>query len=101
MRLTTMEQDVIRHSFRQCFEVEDHLWLFGSRIHDQKRGGDIDLYVETHLDAFQAIESKFSFLRMMEDKMGDQKIDIVLNILTLDSPQSIYKIAKIEGIQLV
>ncbi|MBP9692194.1 MAG: nucleotidyltransferase domain-containing protein [Alphaproteobacteria bacterium] len=101
MRLTVMEQDVVRHSFRQCFEAEDHLWLFGSRIDDQKRGGDIDLYVETHLDTHQAIESKFSFLRMMENKMGEQKIDVVLNVLTLDSPQPIYKIAKTEGIQLV
>lgn len=101
MRLTTMEQDVIRHSFRQCFGEEDHLWLFGSRVHDQKRGGDIGLYVETHLDTHQAIESKFSFLRMVKDKIGDQKIDVVLNILSLDSPQLIYKIAKTEGIQLV
>lgn len=96
-----MEQDVITSSFRQCFGVEDHLWLFGSRIHDQKRGGDIDLYVETHLDSDQAIKSKFSFLSIVKDKIGDQKIDIVLNILTIGSPQPIYKIAREEGIRLV
>lgn len=101
MRLTAMEQDVISNSFRQCFRAEDHLWLFGSRIHDQKRGGDIDLYVETHLDSDQAIKSKFSFLGIVKDKIGDQKIDIVLNILTIGSSQPIYKIAREEGIQLV
>lgn len=96
-----MEQDVISSSFRQCFGAEDHLWLFGSRIYDQKRGGDIDLYVETHLNSDQAIKSKFSFLSIVKDKIGDQKIDIVLNILTISSPQSICKIAREEGIQLV
>ena len=101
MRLTTIEQDVISNSFRLCFGVEDHLWLFGSRVNDQKKGGDIDLYVETHLDNDQAIKSKFSFLRIVKDQIGDQRIDIVLNILTINSPQPICKIARTEGIQLV
>jgi predicted nucleotidyltransferase len=96
-----MEQDVISNSFRLCFGVDDHLWLFGSRVNDQKKGGDIDLYVETHLDNDQAIKSKFSFLRIMKGQIGDQRIDIVLNILTINSPQPIYNIAIAEGIQLV
>lgn len=101
MRLTTIEQDVISNCFRLCFGGEDHLWLFGSRVNDQKKGGDIDLYVETHLDNEQAIKSKFSFLRIVKDRIGDQKIDMVLNILTINAPQPICKIAREEGIQLV
>lgn len=101
MRLTTMEQDIISNCFRLCFGGEDHLWLFGSRVNDQKKGGDIDLYVETHLDNEQAIKSKFSFLRIVKDRIGDQKIDMVLNILTINAPQPIYRIAREEGIQLV
>jgi len=96
-----MEQDIITHSFRLCFGVEDHLWLFGSRTNDQKKGGDIDLYVETNLDNDQAIKSKFSFLKIVKDQIGDQRIDIVLNILAINSPQPICKIARAEGIQLV
>lgn len=101
MRLTTIEKDVISQSFRLCFGVKDHLWLFGSRVNDQKKGGDIDLYVETHFDNDQAIKRKFYFLRIVKDQIGDQKIDIVLNILTINSPQPIFKIARAEGIQLV
>lgn len=101
MRLTTMEQDVISNCFRLSFGADDHLWIFGSRVNDQKRGGDIDLYVETQLDNEQAIKSKFSFLRIVKDRIGDQKIDMVLNILTINSSQPIYKIARAEGIQLV
>jgi hypothetical protein len=52
------EQDVIRNSFRQCFGGEDHLWLFGSRVNDYKRGGDIDLYVETK-DCCELIKPSF------------------------------------------
>ncbi|MDF3034197.1 MAG: hypothetical protein K0R76_1151 [Alphaproteobacteria bacterium] len=58
MRLTMTEQDVIRNSFRQCFGGEDHLWLFGSRVNDYKRGGDIDLYVETK-DCCELIKPSF------------------------------------------
>lgn len=96
-----MEQDVISNCFRLSFGADDHLWIFGSRVNDQKRGGDIDLYVETQLDNEQAIKSKFSFLRIVKDRIGDQKIDMVLNILTINSSQPIYKIARAEGIQLV
>ena len=52
MRLSIEEQKAIKDAFRVHFGREDHLWLFGSHTDDTKRGGDIDLYVETNLNSF-------------------------------------------------
>ena len=44
MRLTKKEIKVIKTYFNQFFNGE--IYLFGSRIDDTKRGGDIDLYLK-------------------------------------------------------
>lgn len=72
----------------------ESLWLFGSRIDDKKRGGDIDLYIETHLSTEEAVKAKFKFLRLIKDEIGEQKIDVVLNVLSLNQHLPIYDIAK-------
>ena len=48
VRLTEKEQKIITNTFKRYFHTNDHLWLFGSRADVNKRGGDIDFYVETH-----------------------------------------------------
>lgn len=100
MRLSIQEQNAIISCFHQSFGEMDHLWLFGSRIDESKRGGDIDLYIETNLTAEEAVNAQFRFLREVKEIIEDQKIDIVLNVLVLGDDQSIYTIAK-KGIQLV
>lgn len=46
MRLSTAEIAVIRTLVRTRFGSGARIWLFGSRLDDDARGGDIDLYVE-------------------------------------------------------
>ena len=45
MRLTPAEQASIKHIVASVFGADAVLWLFGSRVDDSKRGGDVDLYV--------------------------------------------------------
>lgn len=47
MRLTQAQQEVIRTTCLEAFNADANVWLFGSRLDDTQRGGDIDLYVET------------------------------------------------------
>lgn len=94
MRLTPQEQEALLKSFQATYGASDHIWLFGSRADDSKRGGDIDLYIETNLPTEEAIKAKFKFLRILQDAIGEQKIDIVLNVLALKYHQPIYEIAK-------
>ncbi len=44
MRLTPRQQQIIREAARDVFGTEARVWLFGSRVDDSRRGGDIDLY---------------------------------------------------------
>lgn len=79
MRLTSQAQTAIVQTFQQSFSTEDHLWLFGSRVDDTKRGGDIDLYIETQEnDTSKILNQKIQFLVNLEKKIGEQKIDVVI-----------------------
>lgn len=46
IRLEQSDLYSIIQTFKECFEESDHLWLFGSKVDSNKRGGDIDLYIE-------------------------------------------------------
>ena len=81
---------------------DDELWLFGSRADLSKKGGDIDLYIETHAKTVdEAIKRKTDFVWNLEQTIGEQKIDIVLNPLNFPYPLPIHEIAKIEGVRIV
>lgn len=99
IRLTDSEVLAICKIFRSHFLASDHLWIFGSRVDLNKRGGDIDLYIETKMSAEIASEAKIKFLTNLEIALGEQKIDVVLKIAGFDLP--IYEVAKEEGIKLL
>ena len=101
IRLKPFEIEAICTSFRTYFAPEDHLWLFGSRVNLKARGGDIDLYIETVLDASSAVDSERAFVFELYDKIGEQKIDVVLNLVTDDYKLAIYEVAREDGVQLV
>jgi len=48
MRLSRIQIKAIWEVFLLHFMKEDSIWLFGSRADDNKKGGDIDLYIETN-----------------------------------------------------
>ena len=51
MRLTELEITAIKNTFQEVFG-RGEVYLFGSRLLENKRGGDIDLFLEcdTHND---------------------------------------------------
>ena len=100
MRLTPEKQLLIIQCFQESFQKEDSLWLFGSRVDDAKKGGDIDLYVETSLNIQEAWKAKLNFLKKLVYAMGDQKIDVVVHSAYAKTHLPIYDIAKDEGIKL-
>ena len=100
VRLEKSDLNIIIQTFKECFNAEDHLWLFGSRVDLSKRGGDIDLYIEVMVFESKIIHTqRQQFWILLQDRLGEQKIDIVIR----DPNQEllIYQVARQEGIKLV
>ncbi len=77
MRLTSKQHNVIKKSFLNIFKSGE-IYLFGSRVDDEKRGGDIDLYIVTD-NQEHLVQKKIKFLVDVKREIGEQKIDIVFN----------------------
>ena len=75
MRLSIFEIESILNTFHDIFG-EGRVYLFGSRLDDTKKGGDIDLYLDI-IDTDDMYPKKNDFLIKLESKIGQQKIDIV------------------------
>ncbi len=102
VRLSDHDLAALEKVFKKNFLSQDGLWLFGSRANLTKKGGDIDLYVETHAETIKAaIEMKKNFLWNLEQKIGEQKIDLVLNMLNFPYPLPIHEVAITEGVKII
>lgn len=102
IRLNPKDIEHIKAQFRKCFGPKDHLWIFGSRIYPDKRGGDIDLYIETlEKDVSEAFNNRSAFVVGLWGTIGEQKIDVVLNLLNKPKSLPIYEVARREGIKLI
>lgn len=95
MRLTNTQIDIIRKATSQNFGEDALVWLFGSRLDDSKRGGDVDLYIETlHR---QTLVSELRCKVALEDSL-DLSVDLVVKEPGKDKP--IYDLAKAQGVRL-
>jgi predicted nucleotidyltransferase len=95
MRLSVLQQQSILETLYQNFGLATKVWLFGSRVDDSRRGGDVDLYVET--GKVSTLLMKLRCKIALEEKL-ELPVDLIVKDQTTDDP--IYKIAKKEGIQL-
>ncbi|MCX7100560.1 MAG: nucleotidyltransferase domain-containing protein [Methylobacter sp.] len=78
MRLTAYEVNAIKESAQEAFGPAVEVFLFGSRVDDEKKGGDIDLYIKAKTG--NDIYHKIKFLVKLEQKIGEQKIDVILAV---------------------
>jgi predicted nucleotidyltransferase len=80
MRLLDSEIELIKSSFKEVFE-DGYIYLFGSRVDDSSRGGDIDLFIipKHKLPIDKLLDKKSKFRLLLEDRLGEQSIDIVIS----------------------
>jgi uncharacterized protein len=78
MRLSQEHVRAIARCTREAFGDKAVVRLFGSRIDDSKRGGDIDLHLEIP-DLPDWYEAKSAFQYGPYREFGDRKIDIVIH----------------------
>ncbi|MDP2831769.1 MAG: nucleotidyltransferase domain-containing protein [Pseudomonadota bacterium] len=99
MRLTPEQSEIIRHAARETFGPETQVWLFGSRVDDGKRGGDIDLLIQPALPRMAtALTDKLRLLGALERRLGERRIDVIIEAPGDTRP--IVQIAHATGIRL-
>ena len=102
MRLTEFEKKEIKYAAEKNFGTEIDVYLFGSRIDDSLKGGDIDLLIECDLYGAEVQKRKIKTITDIQLKLGDQKIDIVTisRRNNADKLPYIAEVAKKNGIKL-
>jgi predicted nucleotidyltransferase len=80
MRLSTYEISSIKDTFKEIFN-DSEIFIFGSRVNDSKRSGDIDLFIKLNYPSStkERLNKKSKFRLALYDKTGEQKIDIVIS----------------------
>lgn len=77
--------------------------MFGSRIDDQRRGGDYDFYIETPIDdPDEIVADKLKVLADLHatPEFEGEKIDIVIRSAVPGPELPIYKVAREQGVHL-
>ena len=82
MRLSSKEIETMKKSVKSISK-EAEVYLFGSRVDDKKRGGDIDiLIVSNKITKRDLRKVRVNFYK----EFGEQKMDIVLDDGTFSTP---------------
>jgi predicted nucleotidyltransferase len=79
MRISEEEITLIKKLARQIFGNGTKVFLFGSRVDDRKKGGDIDLFITGEQKSNYTVAHKIDFLVELKSLIGDQKIDVILD----------------------
>ena len=92
MRLSKKEVLFIKNIIK-AKDSQARIFLYGSRIDDNLKGGDIDLFIISEAMGFS---DKIDILIELEKKLGDRRID-----LSIHSSKSIKKNAFFKSIKSI
>ena len=93
MRLTEHERRTVLDAIRAA-DPDAQIWLHGSRVRDDARGGDIDLLVLSQRIQFS---DKLDVLARLHEQLGEQRIDLTV---ARDEQRPFVRIAKATGVRL-
>lgn len=93
MRLSEQERQTIVNAV-VCRDPAAEIYLFGSRVDDAARGGDIDLLV---LSGKIGFSSKLDILVDLFKQLGDRKLDLVVEA---NRAKPFTRIAIAQGVRL-
>ena len=69
MRLSEFKKETIKELAEKHFGESTTVYLFGSRTDENKKGGDIDLFITNTDEKRLNIEAKVQFLAELKTKM--------------------------------
>ena len=99
MRLTQDQIEAIKQTAHAVLGEGARVILFGSRVDDTKKGGDIDLLFETDQPVCNRAATVGAIYVALIRQLGDRKIDILLKDGTTPSAP-VLEVARQTGIEL-
>lgn len=79
MRLSGEQREAIRGEAQRVFGDDAEVRLFGSRVDDQARGGDIDLHIEAVGTPGELLDRELRLRARLARRLGERRIDVVLH----------------------
>jgi predicted nucleotidyltransferase len=99
MRLSEAERSSIRATVEMRFGPEARVLLFGSRVNDDRRGGDIDLLVEVPHPIDDPLAEAVALEIDVMRALGERRVDVLLVYQGLEE-RPIHRIARKTGLRL-
>jgi predicted nucleotidyltransferase len=96
MRLKPEQAQFIKSTIARHFGAGARIWLFGSRVDDARRGGDVDLYVQPD-ELTDCFSCRVRCLGALSEVLP-YPVDLVVDDGARELP--IYLIARREGVRL-
>lgn len=99
MRLTPAQIDTIKSTAQAVLGEGAQVTLFGSRVDDLQKGGDVDLMVEVDHVVIDPALMAARVASRVSRAMHGRKVDVLLKAPNL-LQQPIHRIAEQEGVRL-
>ena len=99
MRLNDKIREIIKAEVANQLGPDAVVRLFGSRVNDTQRGGDIDLLVESKLPVEHRIQAECKLAARLFIRLGGRKVDVIIKDPTMPS-QLVHEQAITHGIIL-
>ncbi len=99
MRITPEQIVAIRQGASQLAGDAARVWVFGSRVRDHERGGDVDLLLELDEAVAEPAQLSARLAALVSRAMYGRKVDVLVkapNLMFLP----IHSIALAEGVRL-
>ena len=78
MRLDTTTQNIIKTEVANLIGADSIVRLFGSRVDDNQRGGDIDLLIESPVPIKNRVQAECRLAARLYIKLGGRKVDVLI-----------------------
>lgn len=96
MRLDPAAIATIKREVADTLGADARVRLFGSRLDDTRKGGDVDLLFELDRPIDRAVFTACTLEARLILALGGRKVDVVLAAPNL-AEQSIHRVARAEG----
>jgi len=99
MRMPPDYQKTIKDTAVKVFGARASVWLFGSRLDDTAKGGDVDLLIKLESPTADKAVLAARYNALLQMKLGLQKFDVL--VIDPSTPiQQIHQHALSKGVQL-